>query len=360
MFGPAQTGLSHAQPITAEPSAEAQQLPALGSTSNGREPLLHRIFRKIRTSDRCFSAMVFAFKKLQSIGISVGPNHFYWPVPDLSELERQRWPAGILDSKLDLRLPRQLAFLGQMAEHYSQEWTFPDQPTANPRYHRNNGFFETVDAEMAYSFVRQFKPSRIIEVGGGFSTRLLTEALLANFEEHGVQGELTTIDPRLDRPPESFPGVSARVIQQPVQEVDVQTFLSLNEGDILFLDSSHVVSVGSDVVYEYLEVVPRLRRGVLVHAHDIFLPFDYPRELVDNLSFWTEQYLLLAFLSFNPCFEVLWSSSGMQIFYADTLEKTFPHWRNSYRRLPKGARRFVPSLDGERIWPSSFWMRRTS
>lgn len=322
--------------------------------------LVHRLFRILRTNDLCFSAMVFAFKKLQRLGISIGPNHFYWPVPDLYSLDRQRWPAETLSTKVDLRLSRQLEFLQQVTDEFKQEWNFPDEPAEPARYYYNNGFFETIDAEMAYGVVRHFKPARIIEVGGGFSTRLLNQALRANFEQDGIKGELTTIDPGLD--PSEGPSLNCdvKIIQRPVQEVDMDFFLSLQEGDILFLDSSHVVSVGSDVVYEYLEIIPRLRRGVLVHAHDIFVPFDYPRELVHNLSFWSEQYLLLAFLSFNPCFEVLWSSSGMKAFHADALDKKFPRWKGSYRRLPKEVRRFVPSCGGERIWPSSFWMRRTS
>jgi hypothetical protein len=333
------------------------------SPSNGHrdEPLLHRVLRKIKTSDRCFSAMVFVFKALQRLGISLGPNHFYWPVPNLSELEQQHWPAGRLDATVDLRFPAQLKFLRQLASEYAPEWNFPERPTSDSAYHYNNGFFESVDAEVAYSFVRRFKPSRIIEVGGGFSTRLLTQALRANFELNGVQAELTTIDPGLQSSRNPAPSVSTEVIPRPVQEIDLDLFSSLDEGDILFLDSSHVVRVGSDVVYEYLEILPRVRKGVLIHAHDIFLPCDYPLSwVVDNLSFWNEQYLLLAFLSFNSSFEVLWSSSGMQLFHPRVLEKTIPHWRGSHRKLPKDFRRFVPSLDGERIWPSSFWMRRAA
>jgi len=222
-------------------------------------------------------------------------------------------------------------------------------------------YFETVDAEIAYSVVRRFKPARVIEVGGGYSTRLLTQALRTNFEQNGVGAELTTIDPSMKPSQEVAKHVSTQVIPRPVQEIDLKLFLSLEDGDILFLDSSHVARVGSDVVYEYLEILPRLRKGVLIHAHDIFLPHDYPLPwVVENLSFWNEQYLLLAFLAFNSAFEILWSSSGMQLFHPRTLEKMVPHWRQSHRKLPKGFRRFVPSLDGERIWPSSFWMRRTA
>jgi hypothetical protein len=330
-------------------------------SSNGHraEPVLHRLFRKMKSNDLCFAAMVSAFRTLQNLGIWLGPNHFYWPVPNVSELEQQHWPAGRLDAPIDLRFPAQLEFLRQMAAEYADEWNFPDRPTPHSPYHCNNGFFESVDAEIAYSFVRRFKPSRIIEVGGGFSTQLLTQALRTNFEQDGVRADLTTIDPALQPSRDAAPSVSTQVIPSPVQEIDLDLFLSLEEGDILFLDSSHVVRVGSDVVYEYLEVLPRLRKGVLIHAHDIFLPYDYPLPwVVDNLSFWSEQYLLLAFLSFNSAFEVLWSSSGMQIFHPRTLEKMIAHWKHSHRKLPKAYRRFVPSLDGERIWPSSFWMRR--
>jgi hypothetical protein len=322
------------------------------------EPLFHRLLRKLRTSDFCFSAMVSAFKKLQDLGISIGPNHFYWPVPDLHSLDHSPSKAEILNQGLDLRLPRQLEFLTQVSEPYQGEWTFPDKPGSR-RYHYNNGFFETVDAEIAYSIVRSFKPARIIEVGGGYSTRLLIEAARANREQDGVKAELITIDPCLDRLHEGSLNGDVHILQRPVQQVDLDLFSSLQGGDILFLDSSHVVSVGSDVVYEYLGVLPRLNKGVLVHAHDIFVPFDYPRDLVDNLSFWSEQYLLTAFLRFNSCFEVLWSSSAMQGFHREVLERTFPRWKGSYEKLPKEVRRFVPRCGHDRIWPSSFWMRRT-
>jgi predicted O-methyltransferase YrrM len=362
MFEHPQTDLPQWQELG--PEASVPPLPPVGTQTTPpglrkAEPLVQRLFRKLRTSDACFSAMVYTFKKLQRWGLSVGPNHFYWPVPDLSEVERQRSRSDVMHTAVDLRLSHQLQFLRAVAAKYKPEWTFADQPDAEYRYHYNNGFFETVDAEIAYSFVRHFKPSRIIEVGGGFSTRVLAEALQANLAVDGVQGALTTIDPAgLDPSTAVLRNSPAELIQQPVQELDAKLFSSLEEGDILFLDSSHVVSVGSDVVYEYLEILPRLRKGVLIHAHDIFLPFDYPPALVDNLSFWNEQYLLLAFLSFNPCFEVLWSSSGMQTFHPDALGEMFPRWKDSYRKLPKASRRFVPSLDGERVWPSSFWMRR--
>jgi hypothetical protein len=151
------------------------------------------------------------------------------------------------------------------------------------------------------------------------------------------------------------------VVAQAVQDVSLDVFLGLQDGDFLFLDSSHVVGIGSDVVREYLEIVPRLAAGVLVHAHDIFIPGDYPREAVlHNLAFWSEQYLLQAFLMFNRQFEVLWGSSYMQGRATQELEEAFPHWRHSYSNMDARKRRFLPTRDGDRVWPSSFWIRKVA
>jgi hypothetical protein len=226
-------------------------------------------------------------------------------------------------------------------------------------YHYNNGLFEAVDAEVAYCMVRHFKPRRIVEIGGGFTTRLLAAALLENRKRNGEPGELITIEPF---PNEllvnGFPGLSMLVADR-VQEVPLSLFRSLEESDILFVDSSHVVNIGSDVCYEILSILPELQKGVVVQFHDIFLPCDYPeRAVLENLCFWTEQYLLQAFLSFNQEFEVIWASSAMQLFQPDLLRAAFPNWRYSYARLPRSEQQFIPTLDRERVWPSSFWMRR--
>jgi hypothetical protein len=170
---------------------------------------------------------------------------------------------------------------------------------------------------------------------------------------------LVTIDPYPDRFPQKALSDRVHLITQNIQDVDLDVFLSLQSGDFLFLDSSHVVGIGSDCVREYLEIVPRVADGVIIHAHDIFIPADYPREAVlHNLAFWSEQYLLQALLTFNPRFEVLWGSSCMQSRATAELEEAFPHWRHSYRNMPPKKRRFLPTRDGDHTWPSSFWMRK--
>ena len=119
------------------------------------------------------------------------------------------------------------------------------------------------------------------------------------------------------------PGL-ARLVQRPIQEVPLADFVALEESDILFIDSTHVVAIGSDVVYECLEILPRLPPGVLVHFHDIFLPNEYPREWIErDRWFWNEQYLVQAFLAFNSKFEVVWGSAFMEARHPEALDVSF-------------------------------------
>lgn len=327
--------------------------------ANGTRPIAG-LARRLRESEFFTSLMLSSFRALQRVGINVTPNHFYWPIPDVQELERREWPTSMATVSFDFRFERQIELLRTMTAKYGAEWTFSDRPTEDAgAYHYNNCFFETVDAEIAYSFVRHFKPARVVEVGTGFSTRILSAALHANLRRDGLGGELVSIDPIPERLPETGFSNLVTVIPRRVQDVDLNLFRRLGKNDILFIDSSHVVATGSDVVREYLEILPSLQPGVIVHVHDIFLPSDYPRDAVlKNLWFWSEQYLLQAFLTFNSSFQVLWASSAMQAFYPQVLEGAFPRWKNSYKELPKKERRWVPTQDHQHVWPSSFWMMR--
>jgi hypothetical protein len=332
--------------------------------SNGVErdgaPLLN-LARKFRTSELALSVIRQTFRVFQRIGISLVPNHYYWPVPDFKELEARKWPEDEPPIGVDLALEKQLEFLQDVVPQYEPEWGTDAGAIGSAGYKRGNGFFETVDAEIAYCLVRHFKPKRIVEVGGGHSSRVMAAALDMNLKQDGVRGELLTIDPHPDRFPKEALSDRVRLISATVQSVDLDVFLSLEDGDFLFLDSTHVVGIGSDVVREYLEILPRIKPGVLIHAHDIFIPSDYPQNLVlKSLSFWSEQYLLAALLMFNPRFEVVWGSSAMQGFNPEALERVFPHWKHSYQNMARENRRFLPSADGDRVWPSSFWMRKVA
>jgi predicted O-methyltransferase YrrM len=291
--------------------------------------------------------------------VNVVPNHFYWPIPDLRTLEKQVW--RMRNCAFELNIESQAQFAREVGRKYSEELRFPQQAiTDSARYHRNNGFFEIVDADVAYCMVRERKPHRIVEIGGGFSTRVIAAAATANSAE-GQPCELTTIESHPDAIlRRGFPGMSCLIAKR-VQDVPVELFASLESGDILFIDSSHLVTVGGDVVHEFFEILPRLANGVIVHLHDIFYPSDYPRDAVLNFQwFWSEQYLLEALLTSNSGFEVLWASSAMHLLCPQVLQESFPGWEDSYCKMPARVRRFIPTSDQRRVWPSSFWMRKTA
>ena len=177
------------------------------------------------------------------------------------------------------------------------ECGFPyGEPAETGGFYLGNDYFEAVDAEVYHSLIRHYRPRQVLEIGSGNSTVVALRAAAMNRHE-GAETLVTCIEPY----PE--PGLrrslqgAGKLIERPVQEVGFEVFEDLSRNDILFIDSSHVAKFGSDVVFEYLEVLPRLKPGVLVHVHDIFIPFDYPRKwIVDEHKFWNEQYLLQAFL----------------------------------------------------------------
>jgi predicted O-methyltransferase YrrM len=246
---------------------------------------------------------------------------------------------------IDINEAGQLDLLASFESAFKNEYdALPKDRTVTPyQYFFNNGAFGSVDAEILYSMIRRFKPKRVFEIGAGNSTYLSAQAILKNRAEDGShECELIAIDPHPNETLKAgFPGLT-RLIPVQVQNVPLQEFNNLAENDILFIDSSHVVRIGNDVTYEYLDIIPRLNEGVIVHAHDIFLPAEVPRDTImkDHL-FWSEQYLLQAFLAFNEHFEILWASHYMHLKHPDKMERAF----NSYKR-DNGSR------------PTSFWMRR--
>jgi hypothetical protein len=269
-------------------------------------------------------------------GFHVTPVHFYQPIPDTQSLPETLWnrPSELVG--VDMNDSVQLDLLRNCFPKFRSEYEkFPIKPTEGPKhFHLNNGLFDGTDALVAYCTVRHFQPRLIIEIGGGFSSLLLSEAAVKNNDSN-----LICIEPfPQEFLRQNFLGLRS-LIEKKVEDVDLDFFSQLGSGDILFIDSSHTIKIGGDVNYLFLEVLPRLKPGVIVHVHDIFFPFDYQRKWVmEEFRFWTEQYLLQAFLSFNSEFEVLMANSYLSHYYKEDLKATFSR---------------LPSLGG-----GSFWMRR--
>jgi hypothetical protein len=284
------------------------------------------------------------FRFWQRLGVHVTPNHFYQPIPDTSKLGDDPWSHFSDMVGVNPNEARQLELLAAFRDYAPSYETFPKNPTAaRSAFYLDNGMFESVDAEILYCFIRHFKPRRIMEIGSGFSTLLSAKAILDNRSaDNTYQCRLTAIDPYPRQTlKDGFPGLSA-LIQRPVQSLSPSFFEDLETNDILFIDSSHVLKIGGDVRYEFLDLIPRVRAGVLVHVHDIFLPAEYPKHwIIHDLRFFSEQYLLQAFLAFNNSFEVLWAGNYMHLNHPDALTSAFQ------------------SYDPDKVHPGSFWMRRT-
>jgi hypothetical protein len=238
---------------------------------------------------------------------------------------------------VDFNRPLQQHYLSEIFPRFQEEYNQlphfrPADWTVNPRFFLDNDAFNSVDALAYWAMIRFHQPRQIIEVGSGHSTLLGAQAL----EKNGG-GRLVAIDPYPRRfIKEARAGVD--LITKQVQEVPLDVFRSLERDDILFVDSSHVVRVGGDANFLFLEVLPRLKPGVLVHVHDIHFPFDYPSELiVDRNVYWTEQYLLHAYLIGNAAIEVVFGS------------------RYCAHSFPNETRLAFP--DNGRLRGASFWMR---
>jgi hypothetical protein len=283
---------------------------------------------------------------LQRLGVSLVFNNFHSPIPDLRSLDDSAWRSRTELAGIDLREQEQLRFVNQLAELYCAEFNqlpLNDDGNGLTRFHVKNDWFESVDCEVAYSIIRHFKPKQIVEIGSGYSTLIMLQALRVNRQE-GHGGRILGIDPTPWVPRDGLTDLYDVQITE-VQKVALSTFTALSANDILFIDSSHVLKMGSDVQYEYLEVLTRLQPGVLVHVHDIYLPATYPRPvMMDHHHFWNEQDVLQAFLIGNAHYEVLLAAHHLHLQHPQVLADLFPSYDE---RDP-------------RFGPSSFWMRRIS
>jgi Methyltransferase domain len=184
--------------------------------------------------------------------------------------------------------------------------------------------FGYIEAQALHGFVRHWKPKSIIEVGSGVSTFCMLAATSLSRDSDGRAAKITSIEP--------YPSAWLRLapvtlIEKPVQEVPLARFDALAAGDILFIDSSHAVRTGGDVNFLILEVLPRLQPGVLVHFHDIYFPFDYPRDALNTLSQAQETALLHAFLIGNRGVRILFSLSHLHYERQQVLAEVFPEYR---------------------------------
>lgn len=233
------------------------------------------------------------------------PGHFYSPLPSHEDIAEayEKNSFGPPFPAVELNEKEQQSRLERFADYYSGQ-PFPEQPAPGWRFHLDNPSYGHFDAIMLYGMLREAQPRRIIEVGSGFSS-----AAMLDLNEHVLGGAVhfTFIDPDMGRlRPLLREGDGTQVIllEKRVQDVPLETFSALRENDVLFIDSSHVSKIGSDVNRLYFDVLPTLAPGVLIHIHDVAGNLEYPRQWLEEGRAWNEQYLLRAFLMHNAAYRI--------------------------------------------------------
>lgn len=260
------------------------------------------------------------------------PGHYYSPIPDLDDVRARE--ARIFDRSepelpgIDLRPDDQLALLPEFARLYGEQ-PFADEPVDGLRYGFANNYFGHGDGLALYAMLRHLQPKRLVEVGSGWSS-----ALALDVNDRFLDGAMqcTFLEPyparlhELLRPSDKD---SARIVEKPLHAVPDDVFADLDAGDLLFIDSTHVSRVGSDVNRLFLEIVPSLPAGVHVHVHDIFWPFEYPEAWVYEGRAWNEGYLLRALLIGNGGLRVTWFNDYLGRFHSDAVTAAMPLWRRN-------------------------------
>lgn len=301
-------------------------------------------FMKIRTkiilADTLLSPLIYpigyVLKWIRTVGIAKFPrckevlmrvgvfpiwNHYYEPLFDCSVLSKPLDDDRNLPG-IDWNVFGQLEILEKF--NYTDEFKDVSRAKVDERhFYMDNGSFVSGDAEYLYNLIRLKKPARIFEIGSGHSTLMARKAVIRNMEETpGYQCKHLCVEP-YEAPWLESAGVT--VIRQKVEEVGVALFTELDSGDILFIDSSHMIRPQGDVLFEFLELLPTLKKGVIVHIHDIFSPKDYLKKwVVDDVMFWNEQYLLEAFLTCNRDWKIIGALNYLQHNHFDLLRAKCP------------------------------------
>lgn len=290
-------------------------------------PILNDI---ISERDKLYSELVALKSELAALKKDlrfVPPGHFYSPIPSLDEIKRDESIifGNITRNIIGLELyeVEQLKLLEQFVAYY-EEMPFQSEKREGLRYYFENPAYSYSDAILLHCMIRHLKPKRIIEVGSGFSSCMTLDT-----NELFFGGSITTtfIEPY----PELLMSLiknmdknTIKIIPTRLQDVDLSEFEALQANDILFIDSTHVSKINSDVNRIFFDILPRLSSGVHIHFHDIFYPFEYPKSWVYEGRAWNEMYVLRAFLQNNSAFRVVLMNTFMEHFHESLFQKKMP------------------------------------
>lgn len=317
---------------------------------NSLKDLNIKIDEKTSINTQLEQDMVKLQKEVDLLSYNLGgitPGHFYSPINDhdfLKSREDKIWIRDVVDGVvlneeipeliegIELNIEEQIDLFKSFTQYYPE---IPFKWTKEPglRYYFQNYYYEQVDGTILYSLMRKLNPKRIIEVGSGFSSALMMDVNNLFFDN---SIKLTFIEPYPDRLYSLMSQTDLEcntVIPEIVQDVDLELFKELEPNDILFIDSSHVVKTGSDVQHILFKILPILKSGVYVHFHDIYYPYEYPKDWMINKRWsWNEEYFIRAFLMYNNQFKVILSN-----LYLYTYDKKIFDDLRQYVKIPYGG-----------------------
>lgn len=254
--------------------------------------------------------------------------HFYSPIPEMNEIINN-YELMVKNSAsthgINFNEEKQIALFNDFSKFFN-DLPYKDKKHESFRYYFVNGYFQHGDAVITQSFLRHFKPNRVIEIGSGFSS-----ALMLDTSDYFLNSNIkfTFIEPYTERLKKLLSRTDNdlyTIIEKGVQEVPLTIYDTLNEGDILFVDSSHIVKLGSNVNFIISEVFPILKKGVIIHIHDMFYPFQYPKQWFLEGRAWNEAYFVKTFLQYNDTFSIMFFNSYMLRFHKELLTQKLPSY----------------------------------
>lgn len=289
-----------------------------------------------------------AFLLLERAKIHVTPVHFYSGLPSVGELakNREQWAPRSSLPGIEMDADAQVRFLEETCLPYQGEYVGFPHYAAAVKKNGDVGYGE-IESQALHGIIRSLRPPRVIQVGCGVATHCMLAASALNETPTAIH----CIEPYPNEGLRSCAEVE--LVGKPVQAVPPEYFAMLGRGDVLFVDSTHVVQVGSDVNYLVLEILPRLAPGVIVHFHDIYLPYDYPRRFLEQLVFPLETSLVRAFMINNAAVRVLTCMSLLHYDRPDALWRIFPDYE------PQESEEGLATGSGGRHFPSSLWLETT-
>lgn len=294
-----------------------------------------------------------AFSAFDRAGLHLIPKHYYTPVPDCTWLQRNQplWSGRSSLTGIPWRIADQFSWLEQTCKPYYHEVA----GLQSYESYKNDGAgpgYGPIESQVLHCFLRRYTPRRILEIGSGVSTMCMLEAARLNRRDGRRVSEITCVEP--------YPSATLRdsreitLVPQLCQQVPLSLFKQLSAGDLLFIDSTHAVKIGSDVLRIYLEAIPSLASGVFIQIHDIFLPYAYPRTVFTRPFWWQETALLIALLTNNSKLSVLASLSALHYDCADKMQNLL----TDYRPAPNNEGLSVPT-DPSGHFPCSIWLQTT-